>query len=99
MHRTVINLKGTGESETDEIERALDGQSRSMYFFSLGVRSTHPTSLLLLVLLPLLLAGCFAVLVQKNKRIASFPSVHVVECSVSLFLREWPSDEAGPSIE
>lgn len=71
MHRTVINLKGTGESETDEIKQALDGQSRSMYFFSLGVRSTHPTSfLLLLVLLPLLLAVYFAVLVQKNCRLS-----------------------------
>lgn len=29
MHRTVINLKGTGESETDEIKQALEGQSAS----------------------------------------------------------------------
>lgn len=25
MHRTVINLRGTGESETDEITQALEG--------------------------------------------------------------------------
>ena len=26
MHRTVINLRGTGESETDEIKQALEGK-------------------------------------------------------------------------
>lgn len=26
MHRTVINLRGTGESETDEIKQALEGE-------------------------------------------------------------------------
>lgn len=26
MHRTVINLKGTGESEAEEIKRTLEGQ-------------------------------------------------------------------------
>lgn len=29
MHRTVINLRGTGESETDEIKQALEGKTRT----------------------------------------------------------------------
>lgn len=29
MHRTVINLRGTGESETDEIKQALEGKTKS----------------------------------------------------------------------
>lgn len=30
MHRTVINLRGTGESETDEIKQALEGKPTSV---------------------------------------------------------------------
>ena len=86
MHRTVINLKGTGESETDEIKQSLDGQSRSMYFFSLGVRSTHPTSICCCWFF---YRCCWRVFLPYSfKRIAGFPSLYAVECSVSLFLPE-----------
>lgn len=46
MHRTVINLKGTGESETDEIKQALEGQTGAI--FSPKVPGYINTRLLLL---------------------------------------------------
>lgn len=32
MHRTVIKLKGTGKSETNEIKEALEGQSAASHW-------------------------------------------------------------------
>lgn len=50
MHRTVINLRGTGESETDEIKQALEGKTEDH-------QNSPPPNLFFLVLVLVLLLG------------------------------------------
>lgn len=59
MHRTVINLKGTGQSETDMIVQALEGQAASGSVRESGGTPRPVVVVFLLSFLLLLLSWCW----------------------------------------
>lgn len=90
MHRTVINLKGTGESETDEIKQALDGQSCRVSYVA---QSESPGDVRVK---PLVVVSCHAdIPSSQHYRFQASMHVYIYICSIISMLRA--RDDLGPS--